>query len=257
MCRKAHGAAFATYVRSPSAGFQLLQGADRIGRYESSPGFFRAFCSQCGSVVPSEPGGERMFTPAGNLDDDPGVKPVGHIYVGSKAPWYEITDDATQFELLPPGMPDPGVEARPLPERLHPGAVRGSCLCGGVVFEVTGELPLIIHCHCSRCRKARSAPHNANAFARPDQIHFHRGQDLLRTYKLPTAKQFAPCFCGTCGSPMPRMNGQGEHVGIPAGAFDDDPGARPRLHIFTGSKASWYDIPGDLPQFDEYPPGRD
>jgi len=38
------------------------------------------------------------------LDDDPGVRPESHIFVGSKAPWYDITDDLPQFAEsgLPP-----------------------------------------------------------------------------------------------------------------------------------------------------------
>jgi len=37
----------------------------------------------------------------GTLDDDPGIKPSAHIYVGSKAPWYEITDTLPQFKEFP------------------------------------------------------------------------------------------------------------------------------------------------------------
>ncbi len=40
---------------------------------------------------------------------------------------------------------------------------------------------------------------------------------------------------------------------VPMGALDDDPGIRPQAHIFVGSKAPWYETPGDLPQFTEYP----
>jgi hypothetical protein len=41
---------------------------------------------------------------------------------------------------------------------------------------------------------------------------------------------------------------------MPAGCLDDDPGARPRAHIFAASKAPWYEISGELPRFEEYPP---
>jgi len=37
----------------------------------------------------------------GTLDDDPGIRPERHIYVGSKAPWFEITDDLPQHDELP------------------------------------------------------------------------------------------------------------------------------------------------------------
>jgi hypothetical protein len=35
------------------------------------------------------------------LDDDPGVRPASHTFVGSKAPWFEITDDLPQYQELP------------------------------------------------------------------------------------------------------------------------------------------------------------
>ena len=37
----------------------------------------------------------------GTLDDDPGVLPSYHIFVGSKAPWYDITDHLPQFDTFP------------------------------------------------------------------------------------------------------------------------------------------------------------
>jgi hypothetical protein len=39
----------------------------------------------------------------GALDDDPGVRPREHIFVGSKAPWDEITDALPQHGEMPPG----------------------------------------------------------------------------------------------------------------------------------------------------------
>jgi hypothetical protein len=70
------------------------RGEERIARYQSSPGGQRAFCSTCGSVVPGLLNGDAMvFLPGGGFDDDPGLRPQAHIFVASKAPWYEIPDD--------------------------------------------------------------------------------------------------------------------------------------------------------------------
>jgi hypothetical protein len=43
-----------------------------------------------------------VSVPAGSLDSEPGIEPAGHIYVGSKAPWFEITGDLPQFAEMPP-----------------------------------------------------------------------------------------------------------------------------------------------------------
>ena len=98
------------------------------------------------------------------------------------------------------------------------------------------------HCHCSRCRKARGAPHASNAFTSLASFRFTRGESGLRSWKVPEAQFFTQAFCGSCGSPMPRVSPERDLVVIPGGSFDDDPRVRPSEHIFVGSKASWFQI---------------
>jgi len=43
-----------------------------------------------------------VLIPAGGLDDDPVARPMANVYVGSKAPWYEISDGLPQFAEMPP-----------------------------------------------------------------------------------------------------------------------------------------------------------
>lgn len=252
MCRKAHGAAFATYVSTDEDGFRWMRGIDEAGEYESSPGARRAFCSRCGSVLPGGDSG-RVFLPAGCLDEDPGVRPVSHIFVGSKASWYEIADPLERFDAYPPGIG--GAVDRPEVPRSGGGVVRGSCLCGGVAYELAGPAGHFANCHCRRCRRARSAAHASNLFGSARHFRFVRGEELGRSYRVPEAKRFTQTFCRICSSPMPRVSTDGERVMIPAGSIDGDPGARPQAHIFVGSKAPWFEITDALPQFDEYPPG--
>ena len=42
---------------------------------------------------------------SGALDDDPGVKPKFHVFVATKAPWFEIADELPQFPELPKKAP--------------------------------------------------------------------------------------------------------------------------------------------------------
>src|SRR5919201_3388049 len=77
-CRKAHGTPFATYVAAAADGFRM-SGRDRVARWESSPGFFRYFCTGCGSSVPGDPWEGLVFLPAGCMDSDPGERPGAHI----------------------------------------------------------------------------------------------------------------------------------------------------------------------------------
>ena len=103
MCRKAHGAAFRSRAAVPAANFRWVQGEALLSGYRSSPGTTRTFCRVCGSnlisVFDDRP--EVLGLALGTLDDDPGIRPGLHIFVGSKAPWYEIADDLPQYEALP------------------------------------------------------------------------------------------------------------------------------------------------------------
>ncbi len=202
--------------------------------------------------MPASSGGDRIFVPLGNLDNDPGGRPEAHIFVGSKATWHEISDDVPQFDVYPPGWPEPKIEV-PEPEPpSRPDAIRGSCLCGDVVFEVSGDRQGVVMCHCSRCRKGRSAAHGANFFLTNAEIEWVRGREQVRHFKVPDAESFTNCFCERCGSILPRDRADNGLLGVPAGCLDTDPGAGEKLHIFVGSKAPWVEITDDLPQL----PGR-
>ena len=252
-CRKAHGAAFATYVAGPAAGFRL-HGAEHVVRWESAPGFVRCFCGRCGSVVPGDAVEGRAFVPAGNFDADPGVRPLAHIFVASKAPWFEISDDLPRFDAYPAGVDAPVLPDRPPLD--PPGKPRGSCLCGGVTYVIEGAPIRCWSCHCSRCRRARSAAHASNLISTADGLRFTRGEELLRSYKVPDAQHFTHMFCRTCGSSMPRIDRTRGLAIVPMGSLDDDPGMHPQAHIFVASKAPWYTIADALPQYAEYPPSK-
>ena len=104
ICRKSHGAAFATWAHVAPDQFRWTSGAEAIAGYESSPGRARCFCSKCGSPLVSTDAGKVTEVVLGTVDGDPGVRPREHIFVRAKAPWYEIADALPQFEEWPPGL---------------------------------------------------------------------------------------------------------------------------------------------------------
>jgi hypothetical protein len=113
-CRKQHGAAFRSRVRVKVDDFRWLQGEDLIKFYETSRGYLRGFCRNCGSPVinkngpnwksPAEfpGGGAPQYGIALALLDNPAVRPACHTFVDSKAAWYDITDDLPQYPGYPP-----------------------------------------------------------------------------------------------------------------------------------------------------------
>lgn len=253
MCRKHHGAMFATFVGAPLMGFRWLAGERSIQTYQSSEHGFRPFCRTCGSVAPTLV--QKMdlaLLPAGNLEGSLDVKPQSHIFVGSKAPWYTITDALPQHEEYPPEFGIGGVSRAPLewPE----GAIAGSCLCGGVAYQIAHPPRMMRNCHCSRCRRGRSAAHATNVLYAIEDLSFVRGEEQVAQYRVPEAKLFAVAFCRQCGGATPRRLRERGLAVVPAGTLDTDPGSRPAMHIFVGSKADWFDITDDIPQFDAAAP---
>ncbi len=87
------------------ADFRWLKGEDQVVTY-NLPGakrFGNSFCRTCGSAMPRHiKATDVILIPAGSLDSDPGIRPEYHIFVGSKAPWHQITDRLPQHHEYPP-----------------------------------------------------------------------------------------------------------------------------------------------------------
>jgi hypothetical protein len=100
MCRKLHAAAFRTRAKVNAKDWRTLTGEQFIKFYESSPGERKGFCSECGSSLFTkfDANPDVLGFPLGTLDTDPGVKAMCHVFVGSKAPWFDITDDLPQHD---------------------------------------------------------------------------------------------------------------------------------------------------------------
>ncbi len=99
MCRKAHGAAFATFIEVARGDLRYTRGEDSLERYESSAGSRRPFCPRCGSTLLFDTeGDDAVWIAAGSLDGDPGIRPDVHIFVASKAPWHRIDDEVAKFD---------------------------------------------------------------------------------------------------------------------------------------------------------------
>jgi hypothetical protein len=142
-------------------------------------------------------------------------------------------------------------------------AIRGSCLCGGVKFEITGPLLRPLNCHCSLCRKQQGAAFRSRARVRRDHFKWLQGEELVTYFEATLG--YRRGFCRVCGSPIlnraeplspfaitnPSIL---KEYGIALGVLDDDPGVRPESHVFVRSKAPWFEITDDLPQYPGYPP---
>jgi hypothetical protein len=132
-------------------------------------------------------------------------------------------------------------------------AVPGSCLCGGVRFQVEGTPVVVAHCHCSRCRKISGTDGLPSLAVPVEQLRILAGEELIGTW-FPGPEPRGKAFCTQCGSSLFSGWPEGPFVAVRIGALDADPGVRPTHHIFVGSAAPWLDLPNDgLPRYEERP----
>ena len=122
--------------------------------------------------------------------------------------------------------------------------VTGACLCGGVRFEIDGELRNAGYCHCTRCQRRTGSGASAQARIGASQLRFRAGEELVRAFEPPDG--FAKLFCGECGSALfSRSREDPDVMGVRLGVLDGDPGVRPQFRQFTAFAAPWEPIPDD------------
>jgi hypothetical protein len=129
----------------------------------------------------------------------------------------------------------------------------GSCLCGGVRFEIARAVGPFELCHCRRCRKASGSAFAAMVGVRTRDFRLIEGAELVTAYDAPILEKPPPyrvSFCRRCGSPVPNPDPGAEWFEVPAGLLDGDPDVRPDKHIFVDLKAPWYELADPLPRLD-------
>ena len=124
----------------------------------------------------------------------------------------------------------------------------GRCECGAVRYRVEDEFRYAMNCHCSRCRAATGSAFKAFAGIEREKLELTEGADRLLVHGEPDLNDTR---CGACGSLLFSVVRDGEYVHVALGSLVDPPTIRPSRHIYVGSKAPWFEITDDLPQFDE------
>ena len=103
ICRRLHGAAFVSWCEVARKEFTFVSGKDSLRRYAFSERLDSLFCEDCGSrmFVDSKPETDKLYIAMGTLDGDITLPPGFHQFVGSKAPWFEISDDLPLHDEWP------------------------------------------------------------------------------------------------------------------------------------------------------------
>lgn len=132
-------------------------------------------------------------------------------------------------------------------------ALRGSCLCGAVRFEVTEPFVSVSQCHCTSCKRISGGTGTVSGRARTDTIRVLEGEALVTRYQPDEGS--AKTFCSVCGS---NLFGGGwpesEHASVRLSAIDDPFDRKPEAHIFVRSVTAWETLPDDgAPRYEVRP----
>lgn len=129
--------------------------------------------------------------------------------------------------------------------------LEGSCYCGAVRYAVADEFLYAANCHCSNCRRTTGSAFKPLAGIERYKLTVTKGERCLLIFGEEDAND---THCMACGSLLYSIVRDGAFVHVAMGTLIDTPSIRPSMHIFVGSRAPWFAITDDLPQYDEFGP---
>jgi hypothetical protein len=129
----------------------------------------------------------------------------------------------------------------------------GRCACEAVGYEVEDAFVVAYNCHCSNCRAMTGSAFLPWGEIEPGKLRLTRGADSLLVDGDAEAAHAGRC--AQCWSLLywTVSHHEREWLRVPYGSLIDAPALKPTAHMFVGSKAPWYEIHDDLPQYHEYP----
>ncbi|MBR0899224.1 GFA family protein [Bradyrhizobium tropiciagri] len=122
----------------------------------------------------------------------------------------------------------------------------GECYCRDVRYEVVDAFAYALNCHCSNCRRTTGSAFKPFAGIAREKFAVVSGADALLIYGDAVTHD---AHCGRCGSLLYSQVRDGAYVHVTMGTLREAPAIRPSAHIFVGSKAPWYEISDELPQY--------
>jgi hypothetical protein len=139
-----------------------------------------------------------------------------------------------------------------IPEETYTARIYGACVCGAVRWSYDSDPQLMVHCHCSVCRKHHGTLFVTVVAGPLSTFHWRAGTEKIGTWQ--SSAHLKRSFCALCGSKVPNVDHDSRQVFMPAGALEGELGIRPQMHLFAGSRATGHEIHDGLPQHHAYPP---
>ena len=114
--------------------------------------------------------------------------------------------------------------------------LEGGCFCGKIRYQIAGEIPTIVSCHCSMCRNTSGAPFVTWLVVPAAEFSYQKGEPKL----LKSSETGSRFFCAECGTPVACSNTTHEaYIDVTLGSLDDPSAVVPDSEIFTDSKLAW------------------
>ncbi|AMA47655.1 GFA family protein [Pseudomonas monteilii] len=122
--------------------------------------------------------------------------------------------------------------------------LEGGCHCGGLRYQVEGDLSDVAHCHCSICRRTSGAPVVTWLTVPRSGFRWLAGEP--GRYTAPSS--CVRCFCSACGAQVALLTQRSpDTVDVTVGTLDRPEQVRPRGHIWVDSRLSWLHLDEHLP----------
>jgi hypothetical protein len=125
---------------------------------------------------------------------------------------------------------------------------KGSCNCGAVKYQVSGEAQKIVNCHCNLCRKMNGAAFSTYVIFLENDFKILSGE--LKSNSV--SENATKYFCGNCGTPI--FNSNPKFVGLTIVYFGTLALANelvPEINIYSESELEWVRSINRLPSFEQ------
>jgi hypothetical protein len=131
------------------------------------------------------------------------------------------------------------------------GTLQGQCSCGHVRFSVENTFEYAFFCHCSRCRIRTGSAFAAIAGIGIDKVQVTAGSDDLLIEG--ECSDGYGARCSRCHVFLFAAVRERQYMHVSLGVLQGTPNHLPDHHVYVGSKAPWFEITDELPQYDELP----
>ena len=131
----------------------------------------------------------------------------------------------------------------------------GSCQCGQVHLEFTGEPINQVFCYCTDCQKRTGSDKWFGIWVPSDNFRFVGVTEPTAYTTRDGAGNAIHCHtCPNCGVSLSvEFTSAGFHT-VAASAIDGNDEFKPKYAIFTSSAPEWALLPADIPLFEKMPP---